>query len=228
MPFGSIYHNRLKIFQEEVSLYPVSCEKLARGRSDLEWLDAVLEAGVRIVQLRDKVSDDKALYEKAKIFRRKTREADALFIVNNRLDIAILTEADGIHLGNSDIPAEEARRLAPDLIIGVSANTARQAASAEDRGASYFNIGPLFPTDTKNGLHNFIGLEAVKEYSLLSPLPFTVMGGIKFNHIPALVEEGARRIAVVTALTQADDIKEETRRWLTEIRRQQETKIEKW
>lgn len=228
MPSGSIYHNRLKIFQEEVSLYPVTCEKLARGRSDVEWLDAVLEAGVRIVQLRDKVSDDKTLYEKAKIFRRKTREADALFIVNNRLDIAILTEADGIHLGNNDIPAEEARRLAPDLIIGVSANTARQAASAEDRGASYFNIGPLFPTDTKNGLHNFIGLEAVKEYSLLSPLPFTVMGGIQYNHIPDLVEEGVRRIAVVTALTQADDIKEETSRWLTEIKRQQEARIGKW
>ncbi|MFP3983390.1 MAG: thiamine phosphate synthase, partial [Desulfurivibrionaceae bacterium] len=152
----------------------------------------------------------------------------ALFIVNNRLDIALLTEADGIHLGNNDIPAEEARRLAPGLIIGVSANTAQQAATAEKRGASYFNIGPLFPTDTKNGLRNFIGLEAVKEYTARSSLPCTVMGGIKFDHIPALIEEGVRRIAVVTALTLADDIRDETRRWLTEIKQQWEAKTGKW
>ncbi|MFO7760031.1 MAG: thiamine phosphate synthase [Desulfobia sp.] len=220
MNLSPVYHDRLKIFQEEVTLYPVSCEKLARGRSDTEWLEAVLEAGVRIVQLRDKTSDDRTLYKKAKIFRQKTREKGALLIINNRLDIALLAEADGVHLGNSDIPAQEARKLAPQLIIGVSANTAEQAASAEKRGASYYNIGPLFPTDTKRGLHQFIGLEAIRKYSALSGLPFTVMGGIKFGHIPALIEQGARRIAVVTALTLADEIREETSRWLREIEKQ--------
>lgn len=217
MKLSPVYQKRLEIFKKEVSLYPVSCEKLARGRSDIDWLESVLKAGVRIVQLRDKVSDDKTLYEKAKIFRQITGEKEALFIINNRPDIALLTGADGVHLGNSDIPAEEVRKLAPDLIIGVSANTPEQAASAEERGASYYNIGPLFPTETKAGLSSFIGLEAVKEYSSLSSLPFTVMGGIKYDHIPALVAQGAKRLAVVTALTLADDIEGETRRWLEEI-----------
>lgn len=208
---------KMAIFSGQVTVYPVSCEKLANGRSDLEWLESVLAGGARIVQLRDKESDDRILYEKALAFRRKTAEVGALFMVNNRLDIALLAGADGIHLGNSDIPAPAARELAPEMIIGVSANTAEQAASAESRGASYFNIGPLFPTSTKAGLSEFIGSEAIPAYSALSPLPFTVMGGIKFNHLKELTALGARRIGVVTALTQAADIKTETANWVAAI-----------
>lgn len=211
---STLYRQRLQKFIKEVTIYPVSCEKLACGRSDEEWLNAVLAGGARIVQLRDKLSDDRTLLAKAKIFRKKTNETGALFIVNNRLDIALLAAADGIHLGNSDLPAEEVRALAPDLIIGVSANTKEQAASAKERGASYYNIGPLFPTSTKSGLSTFIGVEAIGAYSAASDLPFTVMGGIKLEHIPLLAEYQARRIAVVTALTQATDIKLETEKWI--------------
>jgi len=216
MPNDSLAQ-RLKIFTEDVTLYPVSCEKLAQGRTDLEWLAAVLAGGARIVQLRDKESDDRLLYEKARAFRRLTTEAGALFMVNNRLDIALLTGADGIHLGNRDLPAEEARRLAPEMLIGVSANTPDQAASAKERGASYFNIGPLFPTATKEGLQEFLGSAAIPVFSALSPLPFTVMGGIKLDHVDELVSRGAQRLAVVTALTASPDIAAETSRWLTAI-----------
>jgi thiamine-phosphate pyrophosphorylase len=209
---------RLKIFIEEVTVYPVSCEKLARGRSDLEWLAAVLAGGARIVQLRDKESDDRLLYEKALAFRRLTREAGALFLVNNRLDIALLAQADGVHLGNRDLPAEEARRLAPELLIGVSANTQAQAASALGRGASYFNIGPIYPTATKAGLKEFLGPGAVPAFRALSELPCTVMGGIKLEHIDELVSRGAQRLAVVTALTSAIDIRAETGRWIKAIK----------
>ncbi len=216
---SDIYQQRLRQFVEEVTVYPVSCEPLAGGRTDRQWLEGVLAGGARIVQLRDKVSDDRTLYEKAVFFRQLTSEAGTLFIVNNRLDIALLTGADGIHLGNSDIPAEKARQLAPDLIIGVSANTAEQAASALKRGASYYNIGPLFPTSTKKKLTRFLGPEAITAFSRLSPLPFTVMGGVKLHHVPELCGHGARRLAVVTALTMADDIAAETRKWITEIKR---------
>ena len=217
MPLTSTLQYRLAIFRDQVSLYPVSCERLANGRSDAEWLDAVLAAGVRIVQLRDKEASDHALFEKALLFRQKTVAAGALLIINNRLDIALAAQADGIHLGNSDLPAEAARRLAPELIIGVSANTVEQAASAAGRGASYYNIGPLFPTTTKAGLSTFLGAGAIKLFTAQSELPFTVMGGIKFDHIPELTALGARRIAVVTALTQANDIEAEARKWLASI-----------
>ncbi|MEW6501399.1 MAG: thiamine phosphate synthase [Thermodesulfobacteriota bacterium] len=215
----TLYHERLQRFLDEVTIYPVSCEKLAAGRSDLEWLDAVLAGGARIVQLRDKVADGRAFYAKALAFREKTRAAGALFIVNDRLDVALLTRADGVHLGNDDLPAEAVRRYAPDLIIGVSCNTEEQAASAEARGATYFNIGPLFPTQTKEEAREYVGVAAIRRFSARSPLPFTVMGGIKLDHVPQLTAAGARRIAVVTALSQAPDIAAATREWIAAIRR---------
>lgn len=212
-----LYRQRLKKFIEEVTLYPVSCERLAMGRDDIAWLDGVLTGGAKIVQLRDKESSGLRLFEKAKIFRQKTLEAGVLFIVNDRVDIALLCGADGVHLGNSDIPAAEVRAFAPELIIGVSCNTEEQAASAEKRGASYFNIGPLYATQTKAGLSAFLRPAAIPRFSARSTLPFTVMGGIKKKHIPELTVMGARRLAVVTALTCADDIAAETRDWLAAI-----------
>ncbi|HIJ90612.1 MAG: thiamine phosphate synthase [Desulfobulbaceae bacterium] len=213
-----LYRQRLKKFIEEVTLYPVSCERLAMGRDDLAWLDGVLAGGAKIVQLRDKDSDTLRLFEKARIFRRKTLEAGALFIVNDRVDIALLSGADGVHLGNSDLPAAEVRAFAPELIIGVSCNTEEQAATAEQRGASYFNIGPIYATQTKDGLSAFLGPAAIQKFSARCPLPFTVMGGIKKEHIPELTAMGARRLAVVTALTCADDIAAETKSWLNAIK----------
>jgi thiamine-phosphate pyrophosphorylase len=211
------YEERLRQFIEEVSVYPVSCERLAAGRTDIEWLAAVLAGGARIVQLRDKESDDRKLYEKAVAFRQKTSEAGALFIVNNRVDIAVVSGADGVHLGNRDLSAKEVRKFFPDLLIGVSCNAKEQAATAKERGASYFNIGPLFSTETKSGLAQFLGADAIPLFSSLSDLPFTVMGGIKLDHVPELVKRGAQRIAVVTALTMADDIAQETKRWCEAI-----------
>ena len=213
-----LYQQRLRKFIEEVSLYPVSCERLARGRDDLVWLDGVLAGGAKIVQLRDKDSDSLRLFEKARIFRQKTLAAGALFIVNDRVDLALVTGADGVHLGNSDLPAAEVRAFAPELIIGVSCNTEEQAATAERRGASYFNIGPIYTTQTKDGLSTFLGPAAIPRFSARSALPFTVMGGIKKEHLPELTAMGARRLAVVTALTCADNIEEETLAWLAALK----------
>jgi len=227
---SSLYRRRLKRFREEVSLYPVSCEKLCNGRSDREWLDGVLAGGARIVQLRDKVSEDAALLDKANYFRRRTREAGALFLVNDRLDIALLSDADGMHVGQDDLPCEAIRRLGPDFLIGLSCNNEDEARALGEKvrkgesGASYFNIGPLYSTETKEGLHTFLGPAAVKRYSSLCDLPFTVMGGIKLEHVDELVRAGARRIAVVTAITRAEDMAGETARWIETIRHGESSK----
>ena len=218
-PKDASYVEKVVCFSEKVTLYPVSCEPLANGRSDIQWLDEVLAGGTKIVQLRDKFSDDLTLYRKALIFREKTWDAGALFIVNNRVDIALLVKADGVHLGNTDLPAREVRKLAPHLLIGVSCNKPEQAATAKERGASYFNIGPLYQTETKKNLTPFLGPDGVKTFSSLCDLPFTVMGGIKLEHVQDLAAYGVRRIAVVTALTQAEDIAAETRRWIAAIDR---------
>lgn len=218
-----LYIHRLKQFVEDVTLYPVSCEKLCNGRTDKQWLDGVLSGGAKIVQLRDKDSDDAALLEKARYFRQKTKEAQALFLVNDRLDIALLSEADGMHVGNNDLPPEEIRKLGPDFLIGLSCNNEEQVRKLGDKVrkkenvVSYFNIGPLYETGTKKGLHTFLGPEAVGRFSSLCPLPFSVMGGIKMDHINELVTAGAKRIAVVTAITKSEDICAETQAWVSAI-----------
>lgn len=222
---SELYQKRLDIFLNQVTLYPVSGEKFAEGRSDEQWLDAVLEGGAKIVQLRDKESPDGRLLAKAKYFRKRTREAGALFLINDRLDIALLSDADGIHVGQEDLPPAEIRKLAPDMIIGLSCNTEEQARELglfERQGMlpiSYYNIGPLYATGTKSGLREFIGPESVARYSNHCTAPFTVMGGIKLSHVEEVVAAGGRRIAVVTALTKAVDIAAETRKWIDVITR---------
>lgn len=218
-----LYERRLKQFETEVGVYPVSCEKLAAGRSDREWLDEVIAGGARVVQLRDKESTDRELLEKARYFREKTREAGVLFFLNDRLDITLLCDADGMHVGQKDLHPAEIRKVAPDILIGLSCNTEEQARSLGreveegESAVSYYNIGPLYETGTKEGLYHFLGAAAIADFSRHCPLPFTVMGGIKFGHLDELLAAGAKRVAVVTALTQAESIAEETKRWQQRI-----------
>ncbi len=218
------YALRLHQFMDEVTLYPVSCERLAAGRTDRQWLDAVLAGGARIVQLRDKESSDGELLAKALYFREKTREAGALLIINDRLDIALLAGADGVHVGQNDLPPEEMRRLAPDFLIGLSCNTLDQARKLGDmvkKGlcpVSYFNVGPLYSTTTKQGLKDYLGVQAIRQFTRECSLPFTVMGGIKADHIEELCDAGVKRMAVVTAITQASDISMETAWWIKKIK----------
>jgi len=220
---GEILHKRIQQFEDAVTVYPVSCEKLAAGRSDKQWLDGVLAGGAKIVQLRDKISSDNVLLEKAKYFRTKTREAKALFIVNDRVDIAMMAGADGVHVGQKDLPPNEVRNIASDIIIGVSCNTTEDVKAlaalkgSGDCPVNYYNIGPLFVTETKEGLTSFLGIEAVSHFSKLCSLPFTVMGGIKEHHVADLVKAGVQRIAVVTAISEAEDIRAETARWMRMI-----------
>lgn len=217
------YRSRFERFKEAVTVYPVSCEPLAAGRTDRQWLDGVLAGGARIVQLRDKISSAGELLQKAKYFRKMTQEAGVLFIVNDRVDIAIMAGADGVHVGQEDMAPAEIRKIAPDLLIGLSCNSKENVEELAKGGGfdtnpvSYFNIGPLFTTSTKEGVEDFLGPGAVEEFSALCPLPFTVMGGIKKSHVQQLVKAGARRLAVVTAISQAENIEEETREWMDMI-----------
>ncbi len=146
-----------------------------------------------------------------------------LFLLNDRLDIALLADADGMHVGQNDIPPAEIRKLAPDILIGFSCNTEEQTVLLGDevkRGisaVSYYNIGPLFETGTKEGLHTFLGPGGITRFSRHCRLPFTVMGGIKMHHLDELLKAGAKRIAVVTAISKAVNIAAETARWQEKI-----------
>jgi thiamine-phosphate pyrophosphorylase len=200
-----------KSFFETVDVYPVTCERLSNGRSDTEVLDGLIEGGARIVQLREKDLCERDLFRLAEIFRERTAKAGMLLIINDRVDVAIAVGADGVHLGQEDFPVPAARKIAPDLLIGASSHNIEEALQAQDEGADYVNIGPIFPTETKEGVEHFLGPGAIAQIAPRLRIPFTVMGGIKESNIKQVLEMGATKVAVVTAITQAPDIAEAVR-----------------
>ena len=191
----------------ETDLYVVITASFCAGRSALEVLDACLAAGVRLVQFREKDADARALYEGAKAFRARTADAGALLIVDDRVDIALAVGADGVHLGQRDLPIEAARRIAPDLILGASSHNPGEARAAQAAGASYVNIGPIFSTQTKAVPTGAVGPDMIARIAPELDVPFTCMGGIKSHNIGEVLARGARHVAVVTAVTAADDPK---------------------
>jgi thiamine-phosphate pyrophosphorylase len=196
---------RLRLF-EQVDVYPVTCERLSEGRSNLEVLEAVIQGGSKIIQLREKEYPKRDLYNLALKFREITTRGRVLLIINDHVDIALAVDADGVHLGQEDLPLQVARKLAPELLIGASTHSLQQALQAEKDGADYVNIGPIFPTKTKDGVGRSLGPKAISEISPQIKVPFTVMGGINAENIDQVLAEGARRVAMVTAITRAADI----------------------
>ena len=196
---------RMAIFQE-ADLYLVITEAFCAGRPAAEVLAGALQAGVRLVQLREKHIGDKELYQRALQFRRLCAAENALLIIDDRVDIALATGADGVHLGQDDLPLQAARGLAPELIIGCSTHTLHEAVAAQAAGAGYVNLGPIFATQTKSGAVQPLGPQYLDAVAPHLVIPWTVMGGIKESNIGRVLERGARRVAVVTAVTAADDI----------------------
>ena len=207
---SSVRQERAAKFRE-IDLYPVTCEKLSAGRVNLEILQAVIEGGAKIIQLREKECSTRELYHLAERFREATTRAGMLLIINDRIDIALAVGADGVHLGQDDLPIPAARRLAPDLILGASTHSLEEALCAEREGADYVNIGPIFPTSTKEGVSRFLGPEAISAISPRLRIPFPVMGGIHARNLDEVLEHGARRVAMVSEITQAPNIAEAVR-----------------
>jgi len=198
---------RLAMFHG-VDIYPVTCEQLSAGRSNLEVLEGVIRGGARIIQLREKDYSTRSLYRLAVQFREMTARAGVLLIINDRIDIAMAVDADGVHLGQDDLPIPVARSLAPELLIGASTHSLEEALRAQEEGADYVNIGPIFPTSTKACTTDFLGPEAITAISPRLRVPFTVMGGISGSNLDQVIARGAKRIAMVTAITQAPNISE--------------------
>lgn len=193
---------------EQTDLYVVITQSFCCGRSALDVLDAVLEAGVGIVQLREKAMSDEALYRLGIQYRKRTKRAGALLIIDDRIDIALACNADGVHLGQSDLPMGAARQVAPELLLGASSHNLDEALAAQAAGASYVNIGPIFDTQTKAVPTGTVGLDMIDTIAPNLTIPFTCMGGIKLDNIAQVVARGAKHVAVVTAVTAAENVVE--------------------
>ena len=161
--------------------------------------------GAQIIQLREKGVDDRTFLARARGVREVTRSCNVLFIVNDRPDLARLSDADGVQLGQNDVPIHEARRLlGPDALIGVSTHNLEQVRRAVLEGANYIGIGPTFPSKTKQ-FADFAGLEFVIAALAETSLPAFAIGGIDVENVAQVVAAGGRRIAVSNAICAAAD-----------------------
>jgi thiamine-phosphate diphosphorylase len=175
-------------------------------RDPLETARAVLQAGVRLLQLRDKTATTRQLAQIGQQLRALTRQHDARLIVNDRLDVALAVEADGVHLGQDDLPVSLARRIAgKQLLIGVSAETVDEARQAEADGADYLGVGPMFATPTKPDAGAPVGSERLRAIKHAVRIPVFGIGGITLQNAPAVLNAGADGICVISAIVGATD-----------------------
>lgn len=169
--------------------------------------DRILAGGGRILQLRAKKISGAEFLETAIAIRSLCTAKGALLIINDRVDIAIMSGADGVHLGQDDLPIEAARRvLGSEKIIGVSTHNLTEACSASEEGADYIGFGPVFSTDTKSDAHAVQGLDKLKEISLVVDIPLVAIGGICEENMSSVLEAGADAVAVISAIAGASNI----------------------
>ena len=184
------------------------------GWTHEELAKMALEAGVRIIQFREKNMSTKRMFEIARRLRKMTDEYGATFIVNDRVDLALAVGADGVHVGQDDLPAEVVREIF-DGIIGVSAHTVDEAKRAE-RFADYLGVGPVFGTKTKKDAKEPIGVEGLRRIVRSVSIPVIAIGGINRSNVLEVLKAGVAGVAVISAIAGAKDPKEEAKR-LVEI-----------
>lgn len=188
-------------------LYFVTDHALTGGRPQLEIIEAALRGGVRLVQFRDKDLRESDFIREGRAALALCRRHGALMLVNDRVEAAKDIGADGVHLGQDDMEPQDARdMLGPDALIGLSTHDRKEVLDAASKPLDYINIGPMFPTATKeHARYGALGADRVLELAALSPFPFTTMGGIKGRHLPDLFARGVRTVAMVTEISLAPD-----------------------
>ncbi len=188
-------------------LYVITDESLSKGLTHVEMARRAVAGGADVIQLRDKRMSGEELHEVALKIRVLTKEAGVLFIVNDRLDIAIASKADGVHLGQDDIPAKLARPLAPPgFIIGVSAGTLAEAIQAERDGADYIGLGPICHTDSKRDAGPVCGFDLLTEVKKQVSIPVIAIGGIGPGNVKEAISAGADGLAVISAVVSQNDV----------------------
>ncbi|SFG41199.1 thiamine-phosphate pyrophosphorylase [Halopelagius inordinatus] len=205
----------------DIETYLVTQTDLSGGRSTVDVVRAAIAGGVDAVQLREKHASARERYELGRELREMTADADVLFLVNDRVDIAAAADADGVHLGDDDLPVSVARdQLGSDAVVGRSVSTVEDARVAEDAGADYLGVGSVFSTTSKDvrDEESGIGVETVAEIAAAVDLPVVGIGGITPSNAADVVAAGADGVAVISAITGSDDPEEATRRLGTAVR----------
>jgi len=189
-------------------LYVVTDESLSKGRSNMEIARLAYEGGADVVQLRMKNASKEDMLRDALQIKKIADEMNKFFIVNDNIEVAIESNADGVHLGQSDMPLEEAVDLmGSDKIIGISVTTVEEAKKAAAGGASYVGVGSIFATSTKPDAAQSLGLDAIFKIRQAVDIPIVAIGGINQGNIQSVIKAGADCAAVVSAVVAQDDVK---------------------
>ncbi|MBM2826681.1 MAG: thiE, partial [Dehalococcoidia bacterium] len=206
---------RLDRMKRVVGLYAIVDPEAPGGRSVLELAEASIKGGAKVIQLRDKRGDKGLVLEEATALKKICELGNALLIINDHPDVALASDADGVHLGQKDLPIAVARRILPvDRIVGISTATVEEAQEAARQGADYIAVGSMFPTSSKEETRP-AGPSTLAQVRAILSLPLVAIGGINLNNLAEVVEAGADAVAVISVLSQAEDV-EATARQLVE------------
>ncbi len=190
----------------DYSLYLVTDRGLARGRSTLAIVTAAVSGGVTCVQLREKDCSTLEFIEQALAIKNFLETRQVPLIINDRMDVALAVAADGVHLGQSDMPLEMARKIAGrSILIGISAESVQDAVEAERGGADYLGVSPIYATPTKSDTAPPLGLEGLQEIRKRVKIPLVAIGGLNNSNASEVIRQGADGVAIVSAIVAADD-----------------------
>ncbi|WP_054710753.1 thiamine phosphate synthase [Bacillus sp. JCM 19041] len=193
---------------KDFHLYVITGEEFHPERNLIEVMEEAIQGGADIIQLRDKTSSKIDVLEKARNLKELCGKYDVPFIVNDHIDIALAVDADGVHIGQDDMPLAEVRKLiGPTKVIGVSSHKLEEALAAEKNGADYIGVGPIFPTKSKVDVVDPVTTSYIQEVKEHVSIPFVAIGGIKLHNVKEVVEAGADRVCVITEIVAANDVK---------------------
>lgn len=196
----------------DTDIYGITGEEFSKGRNNLDTVSDMIQSGIRIIQYREKEKHMGERYRECMTIREMTSKAGVTFIVNDHVDLALAVSADGIHVGQDDMPLHVIRRLTGGkMIIGLSTHSPEQAQRAVVDGADYIGVGPIFSTKTKKDVVDAVGFDYLDYVVKNIPIPFVAIGGIKEHNATELVKRGACCLAMITEIVAADDMIEKVK-----------------
>lgn len=202
----------------DFGLYFITDSKLTK-RTVIDDVKAAVKGGVKIIQYREKEAPAKQIIEYAQKINQICKKNHVLFLVNDRIDVALAIGADGIHIGKEDVPYQYARKLlGKGKLIGMSAHSVKDALQNQQLGADYTSIGPIYLTTTKKDAKLSIGLSPISQLKTKLRIPFVAIGGINESNIDGVLEAGARNIAIISGIATKTNVESSVRMFVNKIR----------
>ncbi|EQB63942.1 MAG: Thiamine-phosphate synthase [candidate division Zixibacteria bacterium RBG-1] len=204
---------------KKAQLYVLVDKKLIGERKVEDVTSQLVKSGVQMIQYRDKYAEDGEFLKEATKIKKILKNQKVLLIINDRVDIALFIDADGVHVGQNDLPVPVARKLlGKNKIIGTSAENIKKARTAQKQGADYVGLGPIFYTTTKERIPQPVGLGLIRQAKKELKIPFFPIGGINLDNLGSVINAGAKRVAVASAIICSPNISDTTREFINRLK----------